>query len=231
MQLTQAQKYALLFIAGILIVLTSWYAYRLIPHNPEPVTLISPSASPGPTGHNEIFHPKTSSSKILTIQICGAVKNPGIYKLPEGSRIYEALKLAGNATIKANLEGVNLARKIHDEEQIVVPALTGSFAAEGKPANALTKEPAEIKSAPRLKVLEEFPTEEQTSKSNIEHKIDINQATLEELETLPGIGAKIAQRIIDYRSANGNFTSEQDLLQIPGIGEAKLEKLKPYIEL
>jgi competence protein ComEA len=134
----------------------------------------------------------------LVVYVSGAVRRPGLYRLTQGTRIADALALAGGATAKADLVAVNLAAPLADGEQVVVP-LHGAAGATGGAAPSPT--------AP----------------------LDLNSASLEQLDALPGIGPTTAQKILDYRQAHGAFHSLADLDAVPGIGPARLEQLKGLV--
>jgi len=136
------------------------------------------------------------------VDVAGAVRSPGLYRLREGSRIDDAIASAGGPTAKAQLDTVNLAAPVADGEQIVVPGRGApGVAATGPPA------PGSSPSAP----------------------IDLNSATLEQLEALPGIGPVTAQKILDYRQQHGAFHSVEELQGVPGIGPAHMAQLKGLV--
>jgi competence protein ComEA len=136
------------------------------------------------------------------IDVAGAVRSPGLYRLPQGSRIADAVARAGGATGKAALDGVNLAAPLADGEQVVVPArLPGGTAA---PAAAA---PGSASSGP----------------------VSLSTATAEQLDALPGIGPVTAQKIVDYRTQHGAFHSVDELDAISGIGPAKLDQLRGLV--
>ncbi len=138
----------------------------------------------------------------IYVYICGAVKEPGVFQLPEESRVYEAVEKAGGFTKKAKQDAVNLAEILTDGQMVVIPEVTDLSSSS-----------------------------EATSTSGIspEGKVNINKATLEELMTLTGIGESKAKLIIDYRTANGSFQSPDDLMKIDGIKEATYNKIKDRI--
>ena len=140
--------------------------------------------------------------KVL-VHVVGAVQAPGLYELTEESRVDDAIREAGGAKPKAALELVNLAAPVADGQQVVVP-LRGELAA-----------------APTVG----------SSASSAGGKVHLNSATLEDLDTLPGIGPVTAQKILDYRAAHGAFQSVDELDAVPGIGAARLAQLKPLVEL
>lgn len=139
----------------------------------------------------------------IGVYVVGAVLNPRVYFLPYGSRVEDALEAAGGPTEEADLVRVNLAKRVYDEEQIYVPRL----GEENPPLPPLSGSPG----------------------SQAGGKININTATAAELETLPGIGPVLGQRIVDYRKANGPFAAIEDIKNVSGIGEATFEEIKELI--
>jgi competence protein ComEA len=157
------------------------------PSNEKPVALVS---EPAPV------------RKVL-VHVVGAVGAPGLYELPENSRVDDAIREAGGAKAKAALELVNLAAPVADGQQVVVP-VRGRLAAAPVAGS---------------------------SASTPGGKVHLNSATLEDLDTLPGIGPVTAQKILDYRTAHGAFQSVDELDAVPGIGPARLAQLKPLVDL
>jgi competence protein ComEA len=143
-----------------------------------------------------------ATAKLLVIDVAGAVRRPGLYRLRSGSRIDDAIAAAGGPTAKAQLDSVNLAAPIADGEQIVVPGRGAAGAAAASPPAA-----GSSPSAP----------------------LDLNSATLEQLESLPGIGPVTAQKILDYRQAHGAFHAVAELEGVPGIGPAHMAQLKGLV--
>lgn len=142
-----------------------------------------------------------AAAKPVVVDVVGAVRSPGLYRLTEGARVADALSRAGGATSKAQLELVNLAAPISDGEQIVVPRRGAAPAAVG--AGAATG----VQSGP----------------------VHLNTATLEQLDALPGVGPVTAQKILDYRQEHGAFGSVDELDAIPGIGPARLGQLRDLV--
>ena len=145
---------------------------------------------------------KTVAAKLLVIDVAGAVRRPGLYRLREGSRIDDAIAAAGGPTAKAQLDAVNLAAPIADGEQVVVPGRGVAGAPAASPPAA-----GSSPSAP----------------------LDLNTATAEQLDSLPGIGPVTAQKILDYRQAHGAFHSVAELEGVPGIGPGRLSQLKGLV--
>lgn len=145
----------------------------------------------------------------VIIYICGAVKNPGVYQLIEGSRISDGIIAAGGLNEDAAPQVLNLAAKLVDEQKIYIP-------------NQLEVE--QETTLQKQLIGTETQKQDQSNK-----KIDLNLATAEELTMLPGIGKKRAEAIISYRESMGGFTSSEQLTEIEGIGEAMFEKIKEFI--
>ena len=141
---------------------------------------------------------------LITVDVKGAVKSPGIYDLPVGSRVHDAVQKAGGLTEEADSKSLNLAQKVSDEALVYVPT-KGEEAASQQAASGTTPS------------------------SSKEKKVNLNKASLEELKQVKGLGGKRAQDIIDHREANGKFKSVDELKQVSGIGAKTIEKLKDYV--
>ena len=141
---------------------------------------------------------------LITVDVKGAVKSPGIYDLPVGSRVHDAVQKAGGLTEQADSKSLNLAQKVSDEALVYVPS-KGEEAASQQTASGTTPS------------------------SSKEKKVNLNRASLEELKQVKGLGGKRAQDIIDHREANGKFKSVDELKKVSGIGAKTIEKLKDYV--
>jgi len=156
---------------------------------------------------NEISQAETED-QLVTVDVKGAVKKPGVYQLQSNSRVHDALEKAGGLTDEADLKSVNQAQKLSDEAVVYV-AKVGENAVDvttSAPASA-TSGTGQAKSA----------------------LVNLNTATEADFQTISGIGQKRAQDIIAYREANGRFKSVDDLKNVSGIGAKTLEKLKEYV--
>jgi competence protein ComEA len=167
-----------------------------------PVTITTPTPRATPT------------IATLIVDVRGAVNKPGVYSLTTGSRVQDALALAGDVLANADTRTLNLARKLIDGEQIYVPQI-----GEAPPAPASTASSSRASGA-----------RTPTASAPI-GKINVNTATLDELDKLPGIGPSIAQRIIDYRTQNGEFKKIDDLKKVRGIGDALFDQIKDLVTL
>jgi len=141
---------------------------------------------------------------LITVDVKGAVKSPGIYDLPVGSRVHDAVQKAGGLTDEADSKSLNLAQKVSDEALVYVPT-KGEEAASQQTGSGTTAS---------------------TSKDK---KVNLNKASLEELKQVKGLGGKRAQDIIDHRETNGKFKSVDELKKVSGIGAKTIEKLKDYV--
>lgn len=141
---------------------------------------------------------------LITVDVKGAVKSPGIYDLPVGSRVNDAVQKAGGLTEQADSKSINLAQKVSDEALVYVPT-KGEEVANQQTASGTA------------------------SSTNKEKKINLNKASLEELKQVKGLGGKRAQDIIDHREANGKYKSVDELKKVSGIGAKTIEKLKDYV--
>jgi competence protein ComEA len=148
----------------------------------------------------------TAPARTLLVHVVGAVRKPGLYRLRDGSRTADAIRRAGGAKPKAALELVNLASPIADGQQVVVPA-------RGDPGPSTAAAGGVIGPAAAGQ------------------KIHLNSATLEQLDTLPGVGPVTAQKILAYRTEHGAFQAVEELDAVPGIGPARLEELKTLVDL
>ena len=140
---------------------------------------------------------------LITVDVKGAVKAPGIYDLPVGSRVNDAVQKAGGLTEQADSKSLNLAQKVSDEALVYVPT-KGEEASQQSGSGA-------------------------TSSTSKEKKVNLNKASLEELKQVKGLGGKRAQDIIDHRETNGKFKSVDELKKVSGIGAKTIEKLKDYV--
>ena len=156
---------------------------------------------------NEISQSETED-QLVTVDVKGAVKKPGVYQLQSNSRVHDALEKAGGLTDEADLKSINQAQKLSDEAVVYV-AKVGENAVDvttSAPTSA-TSGTGQTKSA----------------------LVNLNTATEADFQTISGIGQKRAQDIIAYREANGRFKSVDDLKNVSGIGAKTLEKLKEYV--
>ena len=156
-----------------------------------PVVAAAPSPTPG-----SVF-----------VHVAGWVRSPGVYELPEGSRVIDAVQVAGGPRRNAELAALNLAALVTDGQQIIVPRALPGQAPGAPPVTAPGPAAGEPEGGP----------------------VNVNTATADQLETLPGIGPVLAQRIIDFREKNGPFTSVDQLEDVSGIGPVTMEGLRDLV--
>ena len=144
---------------------------------------------------------KQQAGRRLYVHVAGAVRRPGLYRVRDGARVAAALRLAGGPTGKAELTGTNLAAQVEDGQQIIVPVRGATPAAAAAPAPGAPVGP-----------------------------LSLANATQAQLEELDGIGPTLAARILEYRDSNGGFRSVEELGEVDGIGEVRLEALREAVQ-
>ncbi|MBO4808568.1 MAG: helix-hairpin-helix domain-containing protein [Lachnospiraceae bacterium] len=161
----------------------------------------------------EVTAPKEEpipEEKVICVHICGAVVSPGVYEIPPGSRVYEAVMAAGGYRDDADKDYVNQALVLNDSDKLVIPTLADTEAMV-IPSNGKEKE---------FGIGSGVPVSESSG------KVNINTAGVEELCTLPGIGEARAKVIISYRESSGPFKSIEDIMNVSGIKQASFDKIK-----
>uniref|UniRef100_A0A6J5Z330 Unannotated protein n=1 Tax=freshwater metagenome TaxID=449393 RepID=A0A6J5Z330_9ZZZZ len=138
-----------------------------------------------------------------TVHVAGAVRRPGVYRLAAGSRVRDAVRRAGGASRRGDSNAINLAAKVADGQQILVPLR----ASDGSPGVGASGSGGAVAGGP----------------------VSLGSATAEQLDTLDGVGPATAAKIIQWRTDHGGFSSVDDLGEIPGIGPKKLEALRPQV--
>ena len=186
---TTPQKRSLAAVAVLVLLSSSFFIIRS--------SSASESITPPPLVIENVQAP-------LVIDIQGAVAKPGVYRVPAGSRVVDAIKKAGGVTKVGDPSDINQARLLNDGEQIYIYAKSGSTTSKTQPA----------KVKPRTSAF-----------------VAINRASAKEFESLDGIGPVLASRIVTYRKSNGPFLAIEDLLKVPGIGDATLAKFKSKLRL
>jgi competence protein ComEA len=148
----------------------------------------------------------------IEVQVLGGVVRPGVYSFPEGSRVQDAITAAGGLLADIDPNSINLVAKLQDGQQLVIPGGTGvtGSATPGGPFTVIPTPGGPASSATL---------------------ININKATLSDLESLPGIGPTTAQKIIDYRTQHGPFSSISDIMNVAGIGPATFDRLQGLISV
>jgi competence protein ComEA len=151
----------------------------------------------------------SSTTTLIYVQVAGAVRRPAVYQLPSDARVFEAVAEAGGFTEEADQQALTLAARVTDGCRIYVPQMGENV-----------DEPIGL-----------MPQASASGGAEGTAAVSLNSATLEQLDSLPGIGPAIAADIISYRETNGPFTSVDQLTDVPGIGPARLEQLRPLVGL
>ena len=180
-----------------------------------PAQLTLPKAQPGsapPDGAPETSVPATTPVTV-TVHVAGQVASPGVYAVPSGGRVADAVVAAGGTAAEADVEQLNLAARVSDGERVYVPKK-----GEAAPAVVGPGPPAGGGGGGAKPGAPAGP-------------VDLNTATAEQLEGLPGVGPATSKAILAYRSSHGRFRSVTELIEVPGIGPAKLEALRPLVKV
>ena len=193
---------------GVLVVLGVVFLQSSSP----PPKLTLPQAEPGSSPTGQPGSPPSTPPVTVTVHVAGQVANPGVYAVPAGGRVADAVVAAGGTVVEADVEQLNLAARVSDGERVYVPKKGEAPA----PAPAMAAPPAGggggKAAAPGA-------------------PLDLNTATAEQLEALPGVGPATSRAILAYRASHGGFRSVTELLEVPGIGPAKLEALRPLVRV
>ena len=227
MQLSRRQIVAYVAVAAVVVAVGVRYVVApKVAESGGGTPLVLSTAAPGgaspgapglPSSPGGASAPASPAAEAV-VYVCGAVRSPGVVRLPQGSRVADALALAGGATSRAELAAVNLAAKVADGQQILVPeqAPAGTAAAAGLAGGAESGSSGGGSPQVAVAAVPGAP-------------VNINTASLAELDALQGVGPSTAQKIIDYRTANGPFASIDDIKNVSGIGDAKFAAIKDSI--
>ena len=167
-------------------------------------------------------------SVVVRVHVAGAVRAPGVYTLRSSDRVVDAVAAAGGPAANADLDSINLAQTILDTEQIYVPKKSVQQSRTRKPAPRLVPRRSPSAGVPATTVATGSTTT--MPGASMVTKVNINSATATQLDTLPGIGPTTARAIISYRQSKGPYSRVEDLLNVPGIGPAKLDAMRAMIE-
>lgn len=171
---------------------------------PQPVTGPAVPSSAVPSVAGPVASASPAPTATVVVHVAGKVRRPGVVTLTAGARVSEAVKAAGGLRPGAGIGSLNLARRVVDGEQIMVgmPAAPGPPAAAGPPSGGAQSTP-----------------------------LDLNAATLEQFQQLPGVGPVLAQRIVDYRTRHGGFRSVEQLREVSGIGARRFTDLQDLVRV
>jgi competence protein ComEA len=178
--------------------------------DPQPIPSAAPASVTVRPTTEAVSGPSPAATSVV-VQVAGKVRHPGVVTLPSGSRVTDAITAVGGLLPGADPGPLNLARRVTDGEQILV-AIPGTPAPAAAPAGGTGDGTGGGVPAPGA-------------------PLDLNSATLAQLQDLPGLGPVFAQRIIDYRTQHGGFRSVQELRQISGIGAHRFAQLQPLVRV
>jgi competence protein ComEA len=197
-------------VAVAVIAVGAWWVVRVPPAPVE--STISFTATSLTSGVSTSLPTDAIPSVSIVVHVAGEVKNPGVYTLSNSARMIDAVLAAGGATARADLEVINLATPLMDSSQIYVPA------------KGAADRPVFARPQPGMNGVQ--PAQNSSDSGGV---VNINRASVTELDALPGVGPSTAQAIVDYRTTNGPFGSPEDLLNVKGIGPAKFEAMRKLV--
>ncbi len=191
-------------------IVVAGFLYAFFVKNNDGITVTRPTEEPIPT-EGPVETPIPTEWPVIYVYVCGAVKEPGLYELPYGTRGLTAVEMAGGFAAKADRDYLNLAAVLSDGQRLYIPFLsdTENLAPEDRIEG----------------------TDNDGTVSGTISKVNINTASLQELMTLSGIGEARARDIIDYRTKVGAFLTIEEIMNVTGIGEARFEKIKDSIRV
>jgi competence protein ComEA len=197
-------------VAVVVIAVGAWWVVRVPPAPVEAtISFTATSLDDGVTVSSQV---DVNSPLGIVVHVAGEVKNPGVYTLSSSARMIDAVLAAGGATARADLEVINLATPLMDSSQIYVPA------------KGVAERPVFARPQPGMNGVQS--TQNSPDSDGL---VNINRASVSELDALPGVGPSTAQAIVDYRTTNGPFGSPEDLLNVKGIGPAKFEAMRKLV--
>ena len=220
LNLSKKKKIILSIVISIIFVLVLIYVYQNLYEEDTEILLTNEtnelSSEMNENSNEDSMNLNSKETEeTVVVHVIGEVNNPGVVTLPEGSRIIDAINMAGGKTEEADLSKINLAYIVEDGTQIYIPRINEdlnqvNLISDGAGVGVVI-------------------TDSNVEENEVDSKVNINTASKEKLETLPGVGETTAQKIIDYREANGKFKTIEDIKNVSGIGDAKYESLKDKI--
>ncbi len=215
--LTAVQKAVLGALVGMIVVsagLAAWRRSRPLP----PLREVYPAESP---------------ARPLVVNVTGAVQRPGVYSLPAGARVQQAIEAAGGLTPNGDPTSINLAQRLRDGDRVLVkvrPTGESSPRSSSRQRSPTAKHPRPTApKAPPTAPAEPSPGSLPAASPPAFAPVSLSRAGLRELAAVPGITLPLARKVVDYRTRYGGFRRVEELLLIPGVTPAKLEQIRPYV--
>ena len=200
----------------------SFSAWLLVRPSAPLVESVVPIASGVGT---QVSSPSVPTPLTVKVHVAGAVVRPGVYELSSAARVVDAVKAAGGASSRADLERINLAQTLVDTEQVFIPSRVSS---SPKVTTSPRLKPARTTVAPSPGAVATAPNAS-LPPGTTSTRVNINSATSDQLDALPGVGPATAKAIISHRTRKGPFSKVEDLLNVPGIGPAKVAALRDFV--
>ncbi|MCE5199752.1 MAG: helix-hairpin-helix domain-containing protein [Armatimonadota bacterium] len=233
---TRNQKLALCAIAGLMVIgLSVSHIKNGLTRNGQ-VIFREPNQGGASvvTSGSDTMPVTDQNSGSVVVHVTGRVKSPGVYSLPSGKRVIDAINEAGGSLGGADLQSMNLAARLEDGSRIYVPAVGEAPAGTTQPVAAAGAPMVTVNTAAGVgagaSTASSKPNGDKFTTPG-EGVVHINSASVEELQRLPGVGPSTAQKIVDYRSQVGKFSSPEGIMDVKGIGPKKYEKMRPFVAL
>ena len=226
--INKKQKILLIIIISIITLGISYYAYAYKTNDEFNVNEQNLEVGENETESSEETEENNQDLGRIVVHVSGAVNNEGVFDLEENARVADAVEAAGGVTENAYMKDVNLAEPLEDGMKVYIPT---KEEVEKQNQGESTNYISGTSSSNNTSSSTQRSVASKTGINNNNSKVNINTASIEELDTLPGIGETTANKIINYRNENGKFKSIEEIKEVSGIGDSKYEQIKDLIEI